>query len=95
MSEIDILIDQIRCELRENPFFTEGDLAALDDCLPTSDQIETAQKEEITQLVTEDPCAKKTIDAVNAELAKNDAKLFDFSNLTMLFKRPIKKKQLQ
>ena len=27
--------------------------------------------------------------------AKNDAKLFDFSNLTMLFKRPIKKKQLQ
>ena len=75
MSEIDILIDQIRCELRENPFFTEGDLAALDDCLPTSDQIETAQKEEITQLVTEDPCAKKTIDAVNAELAKNDAKL--------------------
>ena len=29
MSEIDILIDQIRCELKENPFFTEGDLAAL------------------------------------------------------------------
>jgi len=27
--------------------------------------------------------------------AKNDAKLFDFSNLTMLFKRLIKKKQLQ
>ena len=27
--------------------------------------------------------------------SKNDAKLFDFSNLTMLFKRPIKKKQLQ
>jgi len=27
--------------------------------------------------------------------AKNDAKLFDFSNLTMLIKRPIKKKQLQ
>ena len=27
--------------------------------------------------------------------AKNDAKLFDFSNLTMLFKRSIKKKQLQ
>ena len=27
--------------------------------------------------------------------AKNDAKLLDFSNLTMLFKRPIKKKQLQ
>ena len=75
MSEIDILIDQIRCELKENPFFTEGDLAALDECLPTSDQIETAQKEEITQLVTEDPCAKKTIDAVNAELEKNDAKL--------------------
>ena len=75
MSEIDSLIDQIRCELRENPFFTEGDLAALDECLPTSDQIEAAQKEEVTQLVTEDPCAKKTIDAVNAELEKNDAKL--------------------
>jgi len=27
--------------------------------------------------------------------ANNDAKLFDFSNLTMLFKRLIKKKQLQ
>lgn len=75
MSEIDILIDQIRCELKENPFFTEGDLAALDECLPTSDQIEAAQKEQISDIVTEDPCAKKTIDAVNAELEKNDAKL--------------------
>lgn len=75
MSEIDSLIEKIRCELKENPFFTEGDLAALDDCLPTSDQIEAAQKEEISQLVTEDPCAKKTIDAVNSELEKNDAKL--------------------
>jgi hypothetical protein len=26
--------------------------------------------------------------------AKNDAKLFDFSNLTMLFKRPIKKEAI-
>jgi len=75
LSEIDILIEQIRCELKENPFFTEGDLAALDECLPTSDQIEAAQKEQISDIVTEDPCAKKTIDAVNAELEKNDAKL--------------------
>lgn len=75
MSEIDNLIEQIKCELRENPFFTEGDLAALDECLPTSDEIEAAQLDKIDQLVTEDPCAKKTIDAVTAELAKNDAKL--------------------
>ena len=75
MSEIDSLIEQIKCELRENPFFSEGDLAALDECLPTSDEIEAAQREQITDLVTEDPCAKKTIDAVSAELEKNDAKL--------------------
>jgi hypothetical protein len=75
LSEIDSLIEQIRCELRENPFFSEGDLAALDECLPTSDQIEAAQTDKITDLVTEDPCAKKTIDAVTAELEKNDAKL--------------------
>ena len=75
MSEIDNLIEQIRCELKENPFFTEGDLAALDECLPTSDEIEAAQKEQISDVITEDPCAKKTIDAVTAELEKNDAKL--------------------
>jgi hypothetical protein len=75
LSEIDNLIEQIKCELKENPFFTEGDLAALDECLPTSDEIEAAQLDKIDQLVTEDPCAKKTIDAVSSELAKNDAKL--------------------
>lgn len=75
MSEIDNLIEQIRCELKENPFFTEGDLAALDECLPTAEEIEAAQAEKLEDVVTEDPCAKKTIDAVNAELEKNDAKL--------------------
>ena len=75
MSEIDSLIEQIKCELRENPFFSEGDLAALDACLPSSDELENAQVEAIEELVSENPCAKKTIDAINAELEKNDAKL--------------------
>jgi len=43
LSEIDSLIEQIKCELRENPFFSEGDLAALDACLPSSDELENAQ----------------------------------------------------
>lgn len=75
MSEIDNLINQIKCELKENPFFTEGDLAALDECLPTADEIEAAQREKLEDVVTEDPCAKKTIDAVNDQLAKNEEKL--------------------
>ena len=75
MSEIDSLIEQIKCELRENPFFSEGDLAALDACLPSSDDLENAQIEAIEDLVSEDPCAKKTINAINSELEKNEAKL--------------------
>ena len=75
MSEIDSLIEQIKCELRENPFFTEGDLAALDECLPKSADLENAQMEAIEEVVAENPCAKKTIDAINTELEKNEAKL--------------------
>ena len=75
MSEIDSLIEQIKCELRENPFFSEGDLAALDACLPSSDELENAQIEAIEEIVAENPCAKKSIDAINSELEKNDAKL--------------------
>jgi len=75
LSEIDSLIEQIKCELRENPFFTEGDLAALDECLPKSADLENAQMEAIEEVVAENPCAKKTIDSINKELEKNDAKL--------------------
>lgn len=74
MSEFDNLIEQIKCELRENPFFTEGDLAALDECLPTSDEIEVAQLDKIEQLITENPCGKKALDTVADELAKAEAK---------------------
>lgn len=75
MSEIDSLIEKIKCELRENPFFSEDDLAALDECLPKSADIENAEIAALDELVSENPCGKKVIDAINAELAKNDEKI--------------------